>query len=62
MIDDEKEFQSSFGLNIVRGMLRLPAEDMHRRRRNESIETQMQAVASFAKEWQPFDWTKQLYD
>ncbi|XP_057771385.1 LOW QUALITY PROTEIN: uncharacterized protein LOC130991285 [Salvia miltiorrhiza] len=60
VIDDEKEFQGSFGLNVVRGMLKLPAEDMHRRRRNESVDAQMQAVASFAKDWQPFDWTKQL--
>ncbi|KAH6821645.1 CwfJ-like family protein [Perilla frutescens var. hirtella] len=60
VIDDEKEFKSSFGLNIIRGMLRLPAEDMHRRQRHESVETQKQAVASFAREWEPFDWTKQL--
>ncbi|KAL1535735.1 CWF19-like protein 2 isoform X5 [Salvia divinorum] len=58
--DDEKEFPGNFGLNIVRGMLQLPAEDMHGRRRKESVEIQMQAVASFAKDWQPFDWTKQL--
>lgn len=60
MIDDEKEFKSSFGLNIIMGMLRLPAEDMHRRRRHESVEAQKEAVASFVKEWEPFDWTKQL--
>ncbi|CAA2999934.1 CWF19 2 [Olea europaea subsp. europaea] len=60
VIDDEKEFKSSFGLNVIRGMLRLPAEDMHRRRKHESMETQKQAVASFAQDWEPFDWTKQL--
>ncbi|PIN25061.1 hypothetical protein CDL12_02196 [Handroanthus impetiginosus] len=60
VIDDEKEFKSSFGLNVIRGMLRLPAEDMHRRRRLESVETQKQAVASFERDWEPFDWTKQL--
>ncbi|XP_022851473.1 CWF19-like protein 2 [Olea europaea var. sylvestris] len=60
VIDDEKEFKSSFGLNVIRGMLRLPAEDMHRRRKHESMETQKQAVASFARDWEPFDWTKQL--
>ncbi|KAL3649076.1 hypothetical protein CASFOL_005479 [Castilleja foliolosa] len=60
VIDDEKEFKSSFGLNIIRGILRLPAEDMHRRRRHESFETQKQAVASLARDWEPFDWTKQL--
>ncbi|CAI9762708.1 unnamed protein product [Fraxinus pennsylvanica] len=60
VIDDEKEFKSSFGLNVIRGMLRLPAEDMHRRRKHESVETQKQAAASFAQDWEPFDWTKQL--
>ncbi|CAI9769355.1 unnamed protein product [Fraxinus pennsylvanica] len=60
VIDDEKEFKSSFGLNVIRGMLRLPAEDMHRRRKHESVETQKQAATSFARDWEPFDWTKQL--
>ncbi|KAL6519941.1 hypothetical protein OROMI_032835 [Orobanche minor] len=60
VIDNEREFKSNFGLNVVRGMLRLPAEDMYRRRRQESVETQKQAVASFVRDWEPFDWTKQL--
>lgn len=60
VIDDEKQFKSSFGINVIRGMLQLPAEDMHRRSRHESIDTQKEAVASFAREWGPFDWTKQL--
>jgi len=60
VIDDDANFPSSFGLNVIRGMLRLPEEDMHRRRRQEPIEKQKQAVASFAREWEPFDWTKDL--
>lgn len=61
VIDDETQFNSSFGLNVVRGMLKLPPEDMHQqRRKRESVETQRQAVASFIRDWQPFDWTKQL--
>ncbi|KAF6144538.1 hypothetical protein GIB67_023984 [Kingdonia uniflora] len=60
VIDDEKKFESSFGLNVIRGMLRLPEEDMHRRRRNESTETQKQAVATFVRQWDPYDWTKRL--
>ncbi|XP_043716299.1 CWF19-like protein 2 isoform X2 [Telopea speciosissima] len=60
VIDDEKEFKSSLGLNVIRGMLHLPEEDMYRRRKYESVETQKQAVVSFAREWGPFDWTKQL--
>ncbi|OEL22169.1 CWF19-like protein 2 [Dichanthelium oligosanthes] len=60
VIDDESKFSAGFGLNIIRGMLQLPEEDMHRRRRHESMDNQKQAVASFMKDWEPFDWTKQL--
>ncbi|KAK9070780.1 hypothetical protein SSX86_011182 [Deinandra increscens subsp. villosa] len=60
VIDDESQFKSSFGVNVVRGMLRLPAEDMHRRHKYDNIDTQREAVAEFAREWEPFDWTKQL--
>lgn len=61
VIDDETEFKSSFGLNVVRGMLQLPAEDMHRRhRKHEPLEVQKLAVSNFARDWEPFDWTKQL--
>ncbi|XP_076905515.1 uncharacterized protein LOC143561275 isoform X1 [Bidens hawaiensis] len=60
VIDDESQFKSNFGVNVVRGMLRLPAEDMHRRNKYESIDTQREAVANFSRDWEPFDWTKQL--
>lgn len=60
VIDDESQFKSSFGVNVIRGMLRLPAEDMHRRQKHESIDTQKEAVANFGRNWDPFDWTKQL--
>ncbi|XP_057422954.1 uncharacterized protein LOC130716921 isoform X2 [Lotus japonicus] len=60
VIDDETQFNGSLGFNVLRGMLQLADEDMYRRRRYEAVEVQKQAVASFAKEWEPFDWTKQL--
>ena len=60
VIDDEKQFKSNFGLNVIRGMLRLPAGDMHCRQKHISLEMQKQAVAVFAQDWDPFDWTKQL--
>ncbi|XVE81769.1 hypothetical protein DITRI_Ditri15bG0092500 [Diplodiscus trichospermus] len=60
VIDDESQFKSSLGLNVIRGMLQLPEEDMYRHRRHQSVEEQKQAVASFAREWEPYDWTKQL--
>ena len=60
VIDDESQFKSSFGVNVVRGMLRLPAEDMHRRHQRDSLDNKKQAVADFRREWDSFDWTKQL--
>ncbi|XP_042486715.1 CWF19-like protein 2 [Macadamia integrifolia] len=60
VIDDEQQFKSSLGLNVIRGMLHLPEEDMYRRRKYDSVDVQSQAVSSFAREWGSFDWTKQL--
>ncbi|KAK7343465.1 hypothetical protein VNO77_12230 [Canavalia gladiata] len=62
VIDDEKQFKSSLGLNVIRGMLDLAEEDMYRSRRYEGVEVQKKAVASFSKEWEHFDWTKQLHE
>jgi hypothetical protein len=50
VIDDDSKFSAGFGLNVIRGMLQLPEEDMHRRRRHESMDNQRQAVASFMKD------------
>ncbi|CAO2841070.1 unnamed protein product [Amaranthus hypochondriacus] len=60
VIDNETDWKTSFGLNVVRGMLKSQDENMYRRRRYESIEIQKETVAAFAKDWEPFDWTKQL--
>uniref|UniRef100_A0ACD6A0E6 Uncharacterized protein n=1 Tax=Avena sativa TaxID=4498 RepID=A0ACD6A0E6_AVESA len=60
VIDDESTFSAGFGLNVVRGLLRLPVEDMHRRRRRASMGDQKQDVACFMKDWEAFDWTKRL--
>ncbi|KAK8518444.1 hypothetical protein V6N12_017591 [Hibiscus sabdariffa] len=60
VIDDENQFKSSFGLNVIRGMLHLAEEDVYRHRRHQSVEDQKQAAANFAHEWEPYDWTKQL--
>ncbi|KMT18469.1 hypothetical protein BVRB_2g026120 isoform A [Beta vulgaris subsp. vulgaris] len=61
VIDDETQFKSSFGLDVIRGMLQSQDENMYRHcRRYESIEVHKKAVAEFAKNWASFDWTKQL--
>jgi hypothetical protein len=61
VIDDETQFKSSFGRDVIRGMLNLPEEDMHRRRRYDSVAVQREAAKSFVRDWEPFDWTKQLH-
>ncbi|XP_059461046.1 uncharacterized protein LOC132190161 [Corylus avellana] len=61
VIDDETQFKSSFGLNVIRGLLKLPEEEMHRSQRYDSGELRREAVKSFVKDWEPFDWTKQLH-
>ncbi|KAI9088608.1 hypothetical protein K1719_029722 [Acacia pycnantha] len=61
VIDDEKRVNSNFGLNVIRGMLHLAEEDMYQPHRYEAVDVQKQAVASFLKNWEPFDWTKQLH-
>jgi hypothetical protein len=60
VIDDESRFSAGFGLKFIRGVLSLPVEDMHRRRRHASADDQKRAAVSFMKGWEPFDWTKQL--
>lgn len=60
VIDEDSNFQSGFGLNVVRGLLRLPEEDMYRRRRHESTDKQQQGVARFSQDWQRYDWTREL--
>lgn len=61
VIDNEDEFKSSLGINVIRGMLQLPVEDMHGWRRYDSVEVQKEVVKSFVQNWEPFDWTKQLH-
>ncbi|CAN6332215.1 unnamed protein product [Urochloa humidicola] len=60
VIDDENKFNAGFGLNVIRGMLSLPEVDMHRQRRSVPMDMQKQSIARFMKDWEPFDWTKQL--
>ncbi|KAK1398451.1 Zinc finger CCCH domain-containing protein 59 [Heracleum sosnowskyi] len=60
VIDDDTKFKSNFGLNVIRGMLKLPAEDLHRPKKQEAVNLQIEAVCSFIKEWEPYDWVRQL--
>ena len=60
IIDDETQWDGAFGRNIMIGLMGRPAEDMHRAAKADSIGVQQQAVAAFAKQFEPYDWTKQL--
>ena len=60
VIDNEKDFKSEFGRNVIIGMLKLPEEEMYRRRKQYSHEHQKKAAAEFRGAWDPFDWTKML--
>ena len=102
VIDDEASFDASFGRGVLIGLLQLPAEDMHRQAKQDSVAAQVgpprdvhacrellvpvhtvlvtcrcvcrsdgwfdicmanlqaQWAADFGKDWEPYDWTKQL--
>ncbi|EOY20279.1 Cwf19-like protein [Theobroma cacao] len=61
VIDDESQFKSNLGLNVIRGMLQLPEEDMYCHRRHQSVKEQKQYFTSFAHDWELFDWRRQLH-
>jgi hypothetical protein len=60
VIDDEEQWNKNFGRDILIGMLGLPEERWHQRARQESTAVQKQWVAEFAKQFHPYDWTRQL--
>ena len=60
VIDDETKWDTAFGRNIMIGLMGRPAEDMHRGAKADSVGVQQQAVAAFRKQFEEFDWTKQL--
>ncbi len=41
VIDDESSFPDSFGRSVLIGLLQLPAEDMHRSAKQESVAAQV---------------------
>ena len=60
VIDDERKWNRNFGRQIAVGLLKLPAEDMHRRGRAENPALQAKQAEDFRRGFDPFDWTKQL--
>ncbi|GAX76750.1 hypothetical protein CEUSTIGMA_g4197.t1 [Chlamydomonas eustigma] len=62
VIDDEAKFDKDLARQVMVGLLRLPAEDMHRLGRNPGIPEQERQVAEFKSMWASYDWTRQLQD
>ncbi|MCO5582118.1 hypothetical protein L7F22_036008 [Adiantum nelumboides] len=60
VIDNERDFRRDFGRNVVIGMLKLPEEEMHRRRKQQTSDQLKKAALDFRKHWAPFDWTIML--
>jgi hypothetical protein len=60
VIDDESNFDKGLARSVMIGLLGLPQEDMHRRARQESPAIQQQWADEFRKQFEPYDWTRQL--
>lgn len=60
VIDDASSFDPEMGRGVLVGLLGLPEEDMHRKARQESAALQEQWATEFRKQFDPYDWTKQL--
>lgn len=50
VIVNERDFRSSFCLNVIKGMLEWTEEDMYHFQGHTSFEAQRKVVASFARE------------
>lgn len=60
VIDDESNFDPNFGRQVLVGLLKLPAEEMHKRQRAEAPAMQAKMAAEFRQQFDKYDWTKQL--
>eukprot|EP00798_Chlamydomonas_sp_ICE-L_P003126 gene3126-13138_t len=55
VIDDETKFDKDLCRQVAIGLLRLPAEEMHRRARMETMATQNKWVEDFKSMWKAYD-------
>lgn len=60
VIDDVESFDRQFGRRVMVGLMRLPDEMMHRRATKESDSLQRQWVEEFRKQFDSYDWTREL--
>jgi hypothetical protein len=54
VIDDEQKFDKDLGRQVLVGLLKLPAEAMHRRAAALEINTVKREAAAFRKQFSPF--------
>lgn len=61
IIEDKEQFPKDFGVSVIAGMLGVdpPRFDRKGQLRGDPGQ-ERQAVAGFVREWQPFDWTREL--
>ena len=60
VVEDDKQFPRSFGVDVLLGMLGDDPARFNKKGTRKSIGAQRQMVKAFLADWKPFDWTSQL--
>jgi hypothetical protein len=60
VIDEEAEFNVHLGRDVLIGICDLPSERAHQRDQRGNPAQQHRDTLEFQKQWEPFDWTRQL--
>lgn len=58
MIDDERQFPSDFGVNVIAGMIHVDPPKFNRVQ--STFEDDRKKVLAFISTWSKYDWTKEL--
>jgi len=60
VIDEEEKFNVHLGRDVLIGICDLPSERAHQRDRSGNPAQQHRDTLEFQRQWEPFDWTRQL--